>query len=184
MIRRKLARSPATNAIVRSTMSITQVGTETTNNQNPTVATATVNLRLLPGDKAEQARDHIVRITDDLRRPDGKPAIEVRIERAVEAGLVSPTDCHEFRHLQRSIHEVFPEVTVAAGLTSVSTDSNWYAQAGVTDKIYRFIPMRVRSEDVERIHGVNERIGVENLGEIVRFYVRFIRRSAGAVESW
>jgi carboxypeptidase PM20D1 len=89
---------------------------------------------------------------------------------------VSPVDCAEFRSLQQTIHEVFPDVIVAAGLTSVSTDSCWYH--GLTDKVYRFIPMRLKPEDILRIHGVNERISVANVAEIVRFYVQLIQNTA------
>jgi carboxypeptidase PM20D1 len=44
--------------------------------------------------------------------------------------------------------------------------------------VYRFIPMRVKSEDMPRIHGINERIRVENMAEIVRFYAQLIRNAA------
>jgi carboxypeptidase PM20D1 len=161
--------------VVRSTLNVTQIGTQTVENQSATIATATINLRLLPGDTPQDACDHIHLLMKDIR-VDGEAAVHCKAEGQTKGDLTSPVDCWEFRTLQQTIHEVFPDVIVAAGLTSVSTDSSWYY--GVTDKVYRFIPMRVKSEDMPRIHGINERIRVENMAEIVRFYAQLIRNAA------
>ena len=32
---------------------------------------------------------------------------------------------------------------------------------------------------IERYHGVDERVGVENYGEFIRFYMRYLREAAG-----
>ncbi|KAA5541831.1 M20/M25/M40 family metallo-hydrolase [Roseiconus nitratireducens] len=171
----QFSRQPSTEGVVRSTMNVTQLFTRNPPNVTPAWAKATVNVRLLPGDTAEDARDHLLAITKDQQLHDGSPAIECTIRQDIKGQLVSSDECEEFATLQKTIHEVFPDVIVAAGLTSVSTDSSWYY--GVTDKIYRFIPMRVRSEDMARIHGVNERLAVDNLAEIVRFYELLLRNS-------
>ncbi len=172
----QFSRRPSTNAVVRSTINFTQLQTNSESNQNATIATATVNARLLPGDSIDRVIDHISSVTRELRLSDGKPAIECKVERTPQGEGIAPVDCPEFFTLQHTIHQVFPDVIVAPGLTSVSTDSSWYY--AVTDKIYRFIPMRVNSEDVVRIHGLNERIAVDNLGEIVQFYAQLLRNSS------
>jgi carboxypeptidase PM20D1 len=48
------------------------------------------------------------------------------------------------------------------------TDSPHYA--GMADQIYRFSPVRVTPEDLPRLHGIDERIAMANLAELVRFY--------------
>jgi len=174
------SRSPSTSAVVRPTINVTQLITESRENQTPTIARATLNARLLPGDSAEDVCDYVLSLTEDIVLHNGEPAIACEVKRASIGELVSPVDCPEFETLQRTIHEVFPDVLVAAGLTSVGTDSKWYYD--VTDKIYRFIPMRVTPEDVARIHGINERIGVENMAEVAQFYVQLIR-NLSAVDS-
>lgn len=45
--------------------------------------------------------------------------------------------------------------------------------------VYRFLPVRIRKEDLARIHGTNERIGVESYAGVVRFYVQLVRNAAG-----
>jgi carboxypeptidase PM20D1 len=59
----QFTRSPSTNAVVRSTLNVTQVSTTTVEGMSATVAKATINVRLLPGDTAEQAADHVRRLT-------------------------------------------------------------------------------------------------------------------------
>jgi acetylornithine deacetylase/succinyl-diaminopimelate desuccinylase-like protein len=38
--------------------------------------------------------------------------------------------------------------------------------------------MRVTPQDMPRIHGIDERIGVKNMGEIARFYYQLMRNTA------
>lgn len=89
---------------------------------------------------------------------------------------VSDTESAAFRTLHRTIREVFPGAVVAPGLATVTTDSRHYDR--IADDTFRFIPMRMTNEDLERLHGVDERIAVENYHEIVRFFARQIRNSA------
>jgi len=40
----------------------------------------------------------------------------------------------------------------------------------VAEQIYRFAPVRVKPDDLRRLHGIDERIATANLAELVRFY--------------
>ena len=181
MVVRQFTRSASTEAVVRSTMNVTSLRTESNEgemarvNQVPTLCKASLDTRLLPGQSSEDACRHIRCITRDLLLKGGESAIECRVLDATTPEKVSSVKSDSFQILQRTIHEVFSETVVAAGLTSVTTDSRWYFP--IAEDVYRFIPMRVEQDDMRRIHGVNERIGVENLSEIVQFYVQLIRRS-------
>jgi carboxypeptidase PM20D1 len=64
---------------------------------------------------------------------------------------------------------VAPDCVQAPSLVVGATDARHYAR--LSDHVYRFVPMRLRPEDLPRIHGVDERISVENLAELVRFYL-------------
>ena len=52
------------------------------------------------------------------------------------------------------------------------TDARHYG--AISDNIYRFSPVLLETEDLARIHGVNERIGIENYGDIIRFFRQLI----------
>jgi len=50
--------------------------------------------------------------------------------------------------------------------------------APIADAVYRFSPVRARSEDLPRFHGTNERISVANHAELIRFYHRLLLNAA------
>ena len=62
-------------------------------------------------------------------------------------------------------------------LAVLTTDSRHYES--IADNTFRFIPIRMAPEDLPRLHGVNERIEVQNYLEIIRFFIQQIRNSAG-----
>jgi carboxypeptidase PM20D1 len=50
---------------------------------------------------------------------------------------------------------------------------------GVADAVYRFTPVRVNLEATKLFHGTNERIPVDHLADMVRFYHRLLQLAAG-----
>ena len=58
----------------------------------------------------------------------------------------------------------------------VATDSRHFAD--ISPNIYRFVPWWLTEELGSTIHGTNERIAVDNLALIVRYYVQLIRNAA------
>ena len=80
-----------------------------------------------------------------------------------------------FETLTTTIRQVFPETVVAPSLLIAATDSRHYA--GLTESIYRFLPQRLGPGDLSRIHGIDERISIENYEEVIRFYAQLIRNS-------
>jgi carboxypeptidase PM20D1 len=55
------------------------------------------------------------------------------------------------------------------------TDSRHYLP--ISEGVYRFIPYRLTLEDTHRVHGVDERLSVEDCGRMARFYQQLIRSS-------
>ena len=47
----------------------------------------------------------------------------------------------------------------------------------VADAVYRFSPVRAKPDDLGRFHGTDERIGVDNLAEMIRFFLTHGHRS-------
>ena len=88
---------------------------------------------------------------------------------------VSDSDSESFARLRRTILDVFPDVTFAPSLVIAGTDSRHYEK--LTDNSYRFMPMRVRREDLSRLHGTNERIAIDNYAEIIRFYAALVKNT-------
>jgi carboxypeptidase PM20D1 len=61
----------------------------------------------------------------------------------------------------------------------VATDSRHYDSIALD--IYRFLPLRVTGEDLKRIHGVDERIGVKTYAELIGFLARLIENLSSPV---
>lgn len=49
----------------------------------------------------------------------------------------------------------------------------------MSGNVYRFVPMRLGARDISRFHGTNERVGVDNYADAVRFYAQLVRNTAG-----
>jgi carboxypeptidase PM20D1 len=56
------------------------------------------------------------------------------------------------------------------------TDSRHYAP--VAENIYRFAPEWGSQSEYKRIHGTGERLSVENLGRMVRFFAQLVATGA------
>jgi carboxypeptidase PM20D1 len=72
---------------------------------------------------------------------------------------------------------VFPEAAVAPGLVVMATDARHYRP--LASAAYGFAPLRIDRASVARIHGVDERIGVDNYTEAIEFYGRLLRDATG-----
>jgi len=57
-----------------------------------------------------------------------------------------------------------------------ATDSRHFE--GLTTDVYRFMPFRLKTGDIEGIHGTNERVPIEVLADVVTFYARLITNVA------
>jgi len=174
LIRRFLTRSPEGNALLRTTIVPTMIEAGVAANVIPPRATAVLNVRILPGDTIEEVIAHIRRAVADprvvVRQPDDWPGRE--------PSPVSSIQSFGFAQLQRTVAEVFPRAIVAPGLLVGATDSRHYED--LAESTFRFIPTLLTRGDLKRIHGLDERIGVENYADMIRFYVRLIENIAGS----
>jgi carboxypeptidase PM20D1 len=170
LIESQLASEPSTNAMVRTTTAVTMIDGGVKANVLPREAAARVNFRLLPGDSSESVVAHVREAIDD-------PEIEISVESANEASPVADSRSEAFALLASVIREAAPDTVVAPALVVGGTDTRHYAT--VAENGFRFLPIRFHVEDLERMHGRDERLSVENLRFAIEFYERLIRRAAG-----
>ncbi len=176
VVQSQLERAASTNAVLRTTTALTIVNAGNKDNVLPGRAEATVNFRILPGDRKEQVMEH-------MRGHVGAvvPASQFELYAlpgAVDASKVAPTDSAQYRTLNRTIREVFPDALVAPGLMVAGTDSIHYSE--ISDHIFKFSPVRANAEDLKRFHGTNERLSIANYADAIRFYHRLITQLAPA----
>ena len=136
------------------------------NNVIPTVAEATINFRILPGETIESVQAHIEQIVSD----------KVQVEPVgflTNPPAVSSAASEAYRIVEKTIRSLHPETVVVPGLLGGATDSRYFIE--ISDEVYRFYPMRISPETMERFHGIDEKISKENYKEIIEFSYQLIK---------
>ena len=168
---RKLQETPATNAMVRTTTAPTIFQAGTKDNVLPSRARAVINFRILPGDSIRTVIEHVTSVVDDDR-------IEIKVggRFSAEPSRVSRIDSDAFRTLERTIRGIVSDAVVAPYLVVVVTDARHYAD--LSENIYRFLPLRLDSDDLYRMHGIDERVGIRDYETAIRTYRQLVVNAA------
>lgn len=175
LIIRQFGSTPLGNASLRTTIAPTLVEGGFKDNVLPTRATATLNLRVLPGDTVESTLAHIRSTIGDDRVMVEPPSLQR------EPSRLSSIESDAFQQLHRTIREIYPSVLVAPFVVVAGTDATHYDDDSLSRNVYRFVPWQLGKEDLKRIHGVDERLACEDYLSLVRFYERLIRNTATPV---
>jgi len=169
LVRKQLAASPLTNAAIRTTVAPTLFNAGVKDNVLPAKATAVINLRLAPGETIDGATAHV-------QATIGDPNVKITpLPVQIEPSNVSDIESPSFALLHRTIRETAPQSLVAPALLVAATDSRHYR--ALSGNIFRFLPIILGAEDAKRIHGVDERISIEDYERCIRFYAQLIRNS-------
>jgi carboxypeptidase PM20D1 len=168
VLKRWLVPIPEMNASIRTTTALTIVHGGVEDNTIPAEAKATVNFRLLPGDTIAEVLEHARKVIGDER---------VRIQpvegKYNEALPVSSSAAPAYRGLNRVIREIFDNPPVAPFVMLGGTDCQHFVP--VCDEIYRFTSL-VMDESFRGLeHGIDERIPIEGMTGMVKFYARLFQ---------
>ena len=171
LIARQFAAKPSLNALIRTTMAATVARGGDTANVLPKQAETVVNLRLLPGDTSESA---LRRIQNEVKRLGfDEKTVMCSMEPAPpnHRGSRRPTPTGSGYSSGRS-----PRSTQ---VPSSPPDSRWSQRTrGTTPRSPRTstasCPCASRSDDLKRIHGVDERIGIKTYADLIGFLARLI----------
>jgi len=172
VVERRLAASPTTNALIRTTTAATMIEGGEAHNVLPQEARAVVNFRVMPGDTGDDVLAHVRRVVG--------PEIGVRpVEGGFSADPPAVVDPGSpwFEVVAETVQEVFSGVAVAPWIMTAATDSRHFVP--IADTVLRFAPFTATPEDLGRIHGTDERLRVGDADRVVAFYASLIRRAAG-----
>lgn len=154
---------PEDAALVQSTISITVLNGSEKTNVVPPQASADLDCRLLPDETPEQFLAELrSTIADD----------EIEIERLVE---LPPSASTTNTALYRAIEQVAREdgAAVVPNVLRGFTDSHYFRSQGMV--VYGFVPVVLTDEETRRLHGVDERVPVAELGAGTQRLVRILR---------
>lgn len=161
--------SNTSNALVRTTTAPTIIRAGSKENVIPSKAEAVVNFRILPGETSADVTEHLKNVISDDR------VIISKMEGTTEPAAVSPSDGLGFKTLQKTIQQIYPKAIIAPTMMVAASDSRKYIE--LTRDVYNFVPIVVTSEDLARIHGLNERIKIEDYYQGINFYYQLIKNS-------
>ncbi|MDM7925265.1 MAG: M20/M25/M40 family metallo-hydrolase, partial [bacterium] len=166
-----LARTPSSDAMIRTTIAPTMLEGSDRENVMPQSVRATVNLRILPGETRESVTARVGKVIGD-------PGVTVSARgQSSDPSPVSDAGSPEYAAIKETIAAVFPDVVVAPFLMVAATDSRHFAR--ISRQVFRFNPVRLDTGELARIHGTDERIPVKDFGDLIVFFADLVRRTAG-----
>ncbi len=154
------------NALVRTTVAFTQASGSKAPNVIPPRAEMTANLRLSPADTVEGAAARIRKVVGD-------DSVTLTVGSHMEPSPVSETDCPAWDKVASAVAQTWPGCIVSPYLMVQCSDSRHYRD--LSDHVYRFSAMALTSAERATIHGSNERIRLEAIGQAVEFYIRLMK---------
>jgi acetylornithine deacetylase/succinyl-diaminopimelate desuccinylase-like protein len=157
---------PEFDPLLRTTFAVTTLSAGYKPNVIPSHAEGTVDIRVLPGESAESVAARV----DGMVRGFGVSVETVFSERP--SG--SPTG-PLFDAVKAAVLSVHPDAVVLPYLSTGFTDSRFYRQLGIDT--YGIAPILLPRAELARIHGVDERIPVAGLLDMVK-----VMRAA--IEGW
>ena len=169
-----LLKSASSAASARTTTAVTMLQGSTKSNVLPTIATAIVNFRILPGDTVTSIQAHLERVIDD-------PRVTLSTELANEASAVSPTDNIGFKLIESSIRRLDDNVLVTPYLVLGATDSRHFQN--LSDNIYRFMMVSLNPDTLKQFHGLNEQISVKDYINAIQFYYAMLEQTASGSQA-
>jgi len=167
VIEQILLQKPATAALIRTTIAPTIFNAGEQYNALPEKATAFINHRLMPGDSLEDVKTFIEDTIED-------DEINVTITGS-EASKVSSINGWEFKSIQQAARNVYNDAVIAPYLMFAGSDAKHYDS--ISKNTYRFLPVQIASEDLNRMHGTNEHISKDNFIQAIKFYAEIIKES-------
>ncbi len=157
---------PQMSAMLKNTISLNRMNAGDKINVIPSRAEAELDIRLLPGTDP----DTILAEVKELLADENIKVESGQQHRATE----SPMDTEDFSII-RGVHlEHFPNALVVASLLFGASDSRFFRDKGIP--CYGVCPMLISLEDLNRVHGIDERISEENMIRGTQVFMDIVKR--------
>lgn len=127
----------------------------------PSLASATIDCRLLPGQPHTE-------FIDWVRRVAAEPKLKVEIMHHTPAAPPSSIDTELFRLIERTVARHAPQARVTPYLTPFGTDGARFRRPN--RHVYGFFPVVMSAEEAMSMHSDAERIPLAPFGKSVRIF--------------
>ncbi len=170
LIKFVMSKIPSVAAMFRTTTAPTMLNASSKENVLADEATAVINVRLLPGDSIEKVISRMKKVIAD-----DQVSVYVKNDNdAEEAAPESSSDAEGYKLLEQTLNELIPDSVVLPYLATTASDTRNYVSC--CRNMYRYSPMILTQQEVNRIHGVDERISLENYGLAIKFYKTMLKK--------
>ena len=153
LTRSGMIKIPQISAMLKNTISLNRMHAGDKINVIPSSAEAEFDIRLLPGTDPDE-------VIADLKNILADDNIKVETIKKAQASE-STMRTAEFSIIKKTILEHFPDALTVASLLVGASDSRFFRNKGIC--CYGVWPMLVSIEELKRVHGIDERISVENM---------------------
>lgn len=143
---------PKLSAMVSNTMSITIIKSGYKENVIPEEAEAILDIRILPGYDYYEIVEKLKNIVDD-------PRVSFEIISAYEPSESDPSS-HILKKIEQALKLVY-DYPFFPIISTGFTDSRFFRKKGIQS--YGILPFFLTEEEISTMHGVDERISIENM---------------------
>ncbi len=155
------------NALLRNTISITGLKGSDKTNVIPPVASAALDVRLLPGQIPAAFLADLVRVVGDS-------AVTITPQGPNWPATESPTDTELFRAIAAAAHARDPDALVTTPPLTGFTDSHYFRRLGIVS--YGVSPFPLNQAESRGVHGNDERVSLDALTFGVHFMYDVVAR--------
>lgn len=153
LLQRLANEHPRIHSVQTNSISLTGLEAGVKHNVIPASASATLDVRLVPGYDPDRFVDEMRAVIDDPR---------VLIEEIFRSSTPpSPLDTELYAVMTRAAKSIVEDAIVVPGVSTGFTDSRVFRRLGIP--AYGFVPVLLDPDDVGRAHGNDERLSIENL---------------------
>lgn len=171
LVEAQMQKSEVGAAMLGTTIAPTIIHAGIKENALPREAEALINFRINARDSSQSVLEHVKKAIND-------PDVDVTINGglAMEPSPISQIGTGPYAWLEGVLNKAFPDTIVAPNIVIGGTDSRYYAT--ITSDIYRFAPFTFDASDLHRIHGLNERIGVQDFAHGIGVYAMMMESAS------
>ncbi|MDZ7632725.1 MAG: M20/M25/M40 family metallo-hydrolase [Gemmatimonadaceae bacterium] len=167
-----ISQDPLLHAIMRNTIAPVIINGGFRSNVIPGSASATINLRLIPGTDPATMVTLVERLVND-------PRVTVTLAGGTPPSTAGPSsvDTELYQALAREAKRQWPTAEVTPYLFQAGTDAGAWRTRGVP--VYGIYPYPISNDELRRMHGNDERVSVQSLREGTEMIYRTLVSVAG-----
>lgn len=181
---KEIGKDPLLHAIMRNTIAPVLLNAGFRANVIPSSATATINIRAIPGTDVRELiseiqsaiQDPRVEVTLNTQALPGAEDGAAQVER-LRNSKPSTEDTDLYRALVESSKSIWPDAPVTPYLFQAGTDAFAWRSRGVP--VYGIYPYPIDADDLSRMHGNDERVSIESLRQGTDFIYKTLVKVAG-----